>query len=900
MKKRLLCGLLAVLMIFGIIATAPVPANAVTEMTMSQAGIDMVKEFEGYNPEPHWDVSQYSVGWGTRCTEEEIEYYNKYQNGLITEEQAEAKLKEAMIDSSNSVNKFAKRHGIQFTQYEFDALVSLTYNVGGSWTSVSNTSSNLVQSLISGDREYILYAFGLYCKSSSVTSVGHIKRRLLEAQMYFYNIYDYDKGTPGGIRYVYLDGNGGVSSYDTHAFDINFPTQNIRCTFKSKPTGVDKEGNTITYEFAGWFTEKVGGIEITQLDHNLYNGKILYAHWKDPSTGEIVQVESGDTADVTVKVTSTDGVFREGPGKFYTSVRTPKDNEIIPITRTTKGQDGYLWGLSDDGWIRLNYTNYSDVINSGTTDEGTWGTVKVSNTLNVRTGPGTEYDKTGDPLANGTRVLITETQHSDSTDSDWGKIGEDQWISLNYVVLDGEIDHLEDGITVESVTITSLPSQLKVSQGFGSVTPMVSGGKLKLQYSNGTTKTISLSRYMVSGYDDIELGKKTLTVSCAGKTVTYDIEIVEPVFDSISVVANPTKTQYIRKVETLDLTGSRLRLQYSPSGIDHIDITPEMVTGFDNTTLGTNTLTVTYEDKTTTFAVEIVPPEVQTVTVITAPTKTQYVQALETLDVTGGKLQVDYGIAGTEEVDITAEMITGFDNSVVGMNTLTVTYGGKTTTFAVEIIPPTVTEIAVQTKPSKLEYVQMMETLDVTGSKITVTYSNSHTEQVDITAEMVSGFDNATLGRNTITVTYKEKTTTFDVTIVKATVQFLNYDGSVISSTQYAYGETVTPPADPVKPADEYGQYRFVDWDKEIVSVAGNATYTARFELVFAPGDINCDNKVDEDDAIYLLRHVVFPEKYPIVVWSDIDGNGVTDEADAIYLLRHVVFPEKYPLNITE
>jgi len=91
-----------------------------------------------------------------------------------------------------------------------------------------------------------------------------------------------------------------------------------------------------------------------------------------------------------------------------------------------------------------------------------------------------------------------------------------------------------------------------------------------------------------------------------------------------------------------------------------------------------------------------------------------------------------------------------------------------------------------------------------------------------------------------------------------------------------------------------------VSWDKEVTACNGNATYTAVFELTFAPGDINCDNKIDEDDAIYLLRHVVFPEKYPVAVWSDIDRNGATDEADAIYLLRHVVFPEKYPLNITE
>ena len=57
------------------------------------------------------------------------------------------------------------------------------------------------------------------------------------------------------------------------------------------------------------------------------------------------------------------------------------------------------------------------------------------------------------------------------------------------------------------------------------------------------------------------------------------------------------------------------------------------------------------------------------------------------------------------------------------------------------------------------------------------------------------------------------------------------------------------------------------------------------------------DGKVSEADAIYLLRHILFPDKYAIYAWSDFDSDGKTSEADAIYLLRHVLFPEKYPLK---
>jgi hypothetical protein len=72
---------------------------------------------------------------------------------------------------------------------------------------------------------------------------------------------------------------------------------------------------------------------------------------------------------------------------------------------------------------------------------------------------------------------------------------------------------------------------------------------------------------------------------------------------------------------------------------------------------------------------------------------------------------------------------------------------------------------------------------------------------------------------------------------------------------------------------------------------------TTEPEKVVIPGDVNGDEMVTKDDAIYLLRHVLFPEKYVLTADGDIDKNGSVTKDDAIYLLRHVLFPEKYPLT---
>lgn len=76
------------------------------------------------------------------------------------------------------------------------------------------------------------------------------------------------------------------------------------------------------------------------------------------------------------------------------------------------------------------------------------------------------------------------------------------------------------------------------------------------------------------------------------------------------------------------------------------------------------------------------------------------------------------------------------------------------------------------------------------------------------------------------------------------------------------------------------------------VSVSAETAQTPQIR-----GDMNGDGKVDTTDAIYLLRHIMFQDKYPIKQSGDMNGDGETNTADAIYLLRHVMLPDKYPLS---
>ena len=103
----------------------------------------------------------------------------------------------------------------------------------------------------------------------------------------------------------------------------------------------------------------------------------------------------------------------------------------------------------------------------------------------------------------------------------------------------------------------------------------------------------------------------------------------------------------------------------------------------------------------------------------------------------------------------------------------------------------------------------------------------------------------ATVGTSTITLSYHPddvfdknednvffKTEVGIVDIVdKYTIRFVDEDGTELQSSEVAYGEMPTYTGEnPVKAETAQFKYSFKGWDKEIVSVTGDATYTAVYE----------------------------------------------------------------------
>ncbi len=127
-------------------------------------------------------------------------------------------------------------------------------------------------------------------------------------------------------------------------------------------------------------------------------------------------------------------------------------------------------------------------------------------------------------------------------------------------------------------------------------------------------------------------------------------------------------------------------------------------------------------------------------------------------------------------------------------------------------------------------------------------------------------------------------------------ISFVYEDGAPILQKTYHYGDIVEVPAEPAVPDSLSSAYIFAGWDKEISVCTADAVYVATFKLRTLSGDLDGNDRVDEDDAIYLLRHVLMPGSYPVNQPVDYNNSSSVDEDDAIYLLRHVLMPGQFPI----
>ena len=137
-------------------------------MSVSNKGVDLICEFEGKRLVAYDDgVGVWTIGFGTI----------KYPNGVrvkkgdtCTLDQAKEYMRHDLIEFEHTVNSSVK---VPLNQNQFDALVSLSYNIGSS----AFKSSTLVKKLNTGDYQGAADQFNVWVNAGGKRMQGLVSRR---------------------------------------------------------------------------------------------------------------------------------------------------------------------------------------------------------------------------------------------------------------------------------------------------------------------------------------------------------------------------------------------------------------------------------------------------------------------------------------------------------------------------------------------------------------------------------------------------------------------------------------------------------------------------------------------------------------------------------------------------
>jgi uncharacterized protein YkuJ len=538
---------------------------------------------------------------------------------------------------------------------------------------------------------------------------------------------------------------------------------------------IDEGANTITVIYEGERTTFTvpGVLTLTKITASYTGGSVIVGTDVDKLTGLTVTATYNNGTSRKVTGYSLSGTIKEGSNTITVTYEGETDTFTVTGVKLVTALDvAYTGGDVPTGTDLTSLTGltvtatYHDGSSEVVTDYALSGTIKEgTNTITV-----TYAGKTDTFTVTGIKVLdhITASYNGGSVEVGTN-VNDLTGIVVTAIYHDGSSETITDytlsgtivaginTITVtygnETTTFTVLSAlsvnKITASYAGGSVptgTPVTSLTDITVTatYSDNTTATVS--GYTLSG--TIKEGSNTITVTYEGKTDTFTVTGVK-LLDRITASYDDTSFDIGTPI-------SEVKSHITVNAIYH-DGTSNKITDYDISgsisTVGNNTITISYNGKTTTVTVF----GIKTLTKITA-------------SYTGGSVPTGTSVTSLTGITVTATYsdnstakITGYSLSGTikeGSNTITVTYEGKTDTFTVTGVK-NVTKISASYTGGSVPTGTALTSL--TGITVTATYHDGSSKNV--TGYSLSGTIKE--GSNTITVTYSGKTDTFTVTGVK-------------------------------------------------------------------------------------------------------------------------------------
>lgn len=549
--------------------------KAGSAMKAGQDCIDLIKEAEGFSQYKYWDYSQWTIGYGTGVDADEYPYG-------ITEKEAEQLLKDAIITYEDYVNKFADKYDIELKQNQFDALVSLTYNMGNIWGVYDDF--DLKDYLIDGSEKHsfleIAQGFGEWRKAGGSVLQGLVNRREEETKLFLSDRTNsvseiWRVNTESGIN---LREDAGTSAEKTGFLMYN----TIYEVTEKKMCGGSLWGKTFADGKEQWCV----------LDFSKYmvGGPIDYEGGSE-NTGKSEKW----------RITSENGVnLREGPGLGYDSLAVLDYETEFTVTNTVEA-DEHIWGKtrynSKDGWIAL---TYAERVSEQEFDAA------VLTGIYIKSKPEKTKYHEGDMLSlEGIEVMAKYSDGTEKTVTDFTIDGYEPTAGEHEVVVTYMEKTAKFTVTVsekqlKKIEITAQPEKTVYKQGEELDT---TGMVVEAVYDNDSREEIT--DYSV-GELDSTAGTKTIQVEYKSFKAYFVVEVTEKQMTKLAITRLPDKTEYVLG-QQLDLTGM-IVYAYFDNGSKN-QVTAYSFDGFNPQIEGEQTITIAYNGFRQSFVVTVSEPD---------------------------------------------------------------------------------------------------------------------------------------------------------------------------------------------------------------------------------------------------------------------------------------------------
>ena len=269
-------------------------------------------------------------------------------------------------------------------------------------------------------------------------------------------------------------------------------------------------------------------------------------------------------------------------------------------------------------------------------------------------------------------------------------------------------------------------------------------GLLTLVYDDGSSENITLTSDMNTGFGTTTVGKKTLTITYEDKTITYEIEVVNDKITNIEVLNLANSYKFGQE---LNLTNAKLKVSYLSGKVEEVSLTKDMISGFSSNQVGTDfELVITYNGFVVKYKYNV---ENTVLSIAVKELNNKYYLDDEFKE---GLLTVNYADNSSKDIALTLDMVSGFDTTSVGTKTLTITYEDKSINYIIEVAEKVVLENVIlgeYTKTYKLN-----EGFNI--AKLVLVYSDGTKKSLDVTSDMLSGFDTTSTGDKEVIITYED------------------------------------------------------------------------------------------------------------------------------------------------